>query len=160
MSDFAAATLAPPPDRHAAWRTELTATLALATPLILTNLAQAAIAATDVALLGLVGPRTLAAGALGVNLITACLIFGTGIVTATAPMLSRAIGARRHAVRDLRRTVAQGLWSALLLAVLFWTVLWQARAILVALGQDPALAADAQRFVRAMMWGCCPISGS
>lgn len=139
-----------------AWVSEAKAMLALAYPLILTNLAQAAIAATDVALLGIVGPRTLAAGALGVNLVTACLFFGTGLVTATAPMLSRALGARAHAVRDVRRTVRQGLWSGVLVAAPCWLLLWHAEAILLAFGQEGALAAAAQGFVRAMMWGMLP----
>ena len=139
--------------------TEIRATLALATPMVLTNLAQAAIAATDVALLGLAGTRPLAAGALGVNLITACLFFGTGVVTASSPMLSRALGAKSHAVRDVRRTVRQALWSCAALAVPFWLLLWQARAILILFGQDAGLAADAQGFVRAMMWGLLPALG-
>ncbi|WP_076068806.1 MATE family efflux transporter [Sphingomonas montana] len=139
--------------------TEIRATLALAAPLVLTNVAQAAINATDVALLGLVGPDTLAAGALGVNLITACLFFGTGVVTASSPMLSRALGARPHAVRDVRRTVRQALWSAVVLAVPFWLILWHAGAILVAFGQDPALSRAAQGFVRATMWGLLPAYG-
>ena len=50
------------------WRAEARATLALAWPLILTNLAQALIHATDVVLLGWAGPRTLAAATLGINL--------------------------------------------------------------------------------------------
>ena len=140
-------------------RAEIKATLALAIPLVLTNLAQSAINATDVALLGLVGPRTLAAGALGVNLITACLFFGAGVVTAASPMLSRALGARSHAVRDVRRTVRQALWSSLVLAVPFWLILWHSRAILIAFGQDPALSQAAQGFVRATMWGLLPAYG-
>jgi MATE family multidrug resistance protein len=141
------------------YRAEIRATLALAIPMVLTNLAQAAINATDVALLGLVGPRPLAAGALGVNLITACLMFGMGVVTAAAPMLSRALGARSHAVRDVRRTVRQAMWSAVVLAIPFWLILWHAGAILIAFGQDPDLSQAAQGFVRATMWGLLPAYG-
>ena len=53
------------------WRREARATLLLAYPLILTNLTQAGIQATDVVLLGWAGPRALAAGALGTNLYNA-----------------------------------------------------------------------------------------
>ncbi len=58
-------------DAHASghlWREEIRATLALAWPLVLTNLAQTAMTATDVMILGRVGPATLAASALGANL--------------------------------------------------------------------------------------------
>jgi MATE family multidrug resistance protein len=50
------------------WRQEAASTLSLAAPMVLTNLTQAAIQATDVLLLGWLGPRSLAAGALGSNI--------------------------------------------------------------------------------------------
>lgn len=138
------------------WRDEARATLALAWPLILTNVAQTLIHLTDVVLLGWVGARTLAAGTLGVNLYFAFLIFGMGLVTAAAPMLAKELGARRHSVRDVRRTVRQAMWAAAAIALPVWLLLWHSAAILVALGQEPALAADAQVFVRALQWGLLP----
>ena len=73
------------PETGRLWRDEIRATLALAWPLILTNIAQALIHVTDVVLLGWAGPSVLAAGTLGVNIFLAFLIFGIGLVTATAP---------------------------------------------------------------------------
>lgn len=138
------------------WRAEIRATLLLAYPLILTNLTQGLIHATDVVLLGWAGPRTLAAGALGVNLFIAFVVFGMGLVTATAPMIARELGARRHSVRDVRRTVRQGMWAAVAMTIPTWIILWNSEAILLAFGQEPALAADAARFVRALQWGLLP----
>ena len=139
-----------------AWRQEIAATLRLASPLILTNLTQAAIQATDVLLLGWLGPRSLAAGALGSNIYIAFLIFGMGLVTASSPLLSRKLGAMPHSVRDVRRTVRQTMWAALTIACPVLVVLWHADAVLIALGQDPALAANAASFVRALEWGMVP----
>jgi MATE family multidrug resistance protein len=144
-----------PSDRRL-WREEARATLALAWPLILTNLALSLIHATDVVLLGWAGPRTLAAGTLGINAYFAFLIFGMGLVMASAPMIAREIGARRHSVRDVRRTVRQAMWAAAAICVPVWAILWNTGPILVAIGQEPALAADAQTFVRALMWGMFP----
>ena len=132
------------------------ATFRLAYPLVLTNLTQALIHATDVVLLGWLGARALAAGALGINLYTAFLIFGLGLVTAAAPMLARELGARRHSVREVRRTVRQAMWAAAAIAFPVWLMLWNSEAILLALGQDPGLAADAAIFVRALQWGLLP----
>ena len=95
----------------APWRAEAAATLRLALPLVLTNVTQALIHATDVVLLGWAGSRTLAAGALGVSLFTAFLVAGMGLVMATAPMLARELGARWQSVRVVLRTVRQGMWS-------------------------------------------------
>lgn len=140
------------------WRAEARATLLLAYPLILTNLAQALIHATDVVLLGWLGPRSLAAGALGVNLVTAFLIFGMGLVTAAAPMMAREIGARSNSVRDVRRTVRQAMWVSVVSVIPMWLILWHSEAIFLALGQDPTLSAEAARFVRAVQWGMLPFS--
>jgi multidrug resistance protein, MATE family len=142
--------------KPALWRAEARATLLLASPLILTNFAQSLIHATDVVLLGRVGPSTLAAAALGVNLYVFCLIFGMGLMTATAPMIARERGARPYSVREVRRTVRQAMWSAVLLVLPMWAFLWNAEAVLVAIGQDPALSADAQLFVRHLMWALLP----
>ena len=138
------------------WREELRATLALAWPLILTNIAQALIHVTDVVLLGWAGSSVLAAGTLGVNVYFAFLIFGIGLVTASAPMIARELGERSHSVRDVRRTVRQTMWAATALAVPVMAVLWNTSAILVAIGQDPKLAEAAQTFVRALQWGFLP----
>src|SRR5690606_6472189 len=65
-------------------------------------------------------------------------------------------GRRFNSVRDVRRTVRQGLWPAVLLVVPMRAVMWHAEAILIALGQDPALSAAAQTFVRHLMWALLP----
>lgn len=144
------------PARQSPWAAEARATLALAWPLILTNLAQSAIYATDVILLGQLSARALAAGALGVNLYVAFMIFGMGLMTAAAPMIASERGRKPHSVRDVRRTVRQTMWAAVTLVIPFWFVLWHAESILLALGQDPALARDAEGFVRAIQWGLLP----
>ncbi|HEY0413748.1 MAG TPA: MATE family efflux transporter [Allosphingosinicella sp.] len=138
------------------WREEIRATVALAWPLVLTNLTQSLIQSTDVLLLGWAGSAVLAAGTLGINLYYAFLIFGIGLVLAAAPMIAKELGARRHSVRDVRRTVRQTMWSALVIVAPVWSVLWNTRAILLAIGQDPVLAEGAQSFVRALMWGMLP----
>lgn len=138
------------------WRDELRATVALAWPLVLTNLTQSLITSTDVVLLGWAGARTLASSTIGINLYYAFLIFGIGLVTAASPMMAKELGARRHSVRDVRRTVRQTFWSALAICIPVWLILWNTRAILLAIGQDPGLAAGAQTFVRHLMWAMLP----
>lgn len=141
------------------WTAELRATASLAWPLVLSNLAQVAMQTTDVAMMGWIGKDALAAGALGANLYFLFLIFGIGLTLATAPMLARELGANRHAVREVRRTVRQGLWTAAILSVPIWLVLWQAAPILTLLGQDAALAMEAQGYVRTLQWSILPALG-
>jgi len=138
------------------WAGELRATLALAFPLVLTNLSQIALATTDVIMMGWLGPDTLAAGALGVNLNFAFLIFGIGLVTATSPLIAIELGAHRHAVREVRRTVHQGFRVAVTVAIPVWCILWNAEGILSWLGQQPALAHNAARYLHTFQWQFLP----
>jgi len=138
------------------WAGEARATLLLGWPLILTNLAQTLMTATDVVMMGWLGPDALAAGALGANLYFATMIFGLGLTTATAPMIARELGRKGHSVRDVRRTVRQGMWMAAGATVPIWIVLWQSEAILLAMGQEPALAKSAAEYVRALQWSLLP----
>jgi MATE family, multidrug efflux pump len=143
--------------RHAAaWRREGRALLALSVPIVLTNIGQVAIQTTDVVMIGWLGSEALAASVLGVNLNFVLLLFSIGVVIATAPMMAQDFGRRRHAVREPRRTVRQGLWVALALGLPSWLILWHIAAILRLLRQDPALIAAAEGYVHAAMWGFVP----
>jgi len=143
-------------NRAGLWRAEFTATLALGWPIILTNLAQTALTTSDVILTGRLGPEALAAGALGTNIYFFFLIFGIGVVTATSPMIANTLGRNRHAVRDVRRTFRQGLWAIVFLSLPVWIILWHAGTLLLWLGQDPSLASEAGRYVRALQWSYLP----
>ncbi len=138
------------------WTTEARALIALALPLILGNLAQSIIYATDLVLLGRLSADALAAGSLGLNLYCPFLMFGTGLLSALAPMIASERGRRKHSVRDVRRSVRQGLWVAVSLTIPSWLILWHAEGILRMLGQDHALSAQAGLFVRIVMWSLLP----
>lgn len=148
-------------DRHgrAAWWAEFRAMLALALPLVATNLAQTGLTTADVVIIGRLGPEALAAGALGTNLYFAFAFLGIGLVSATSPLMAEALGRRRGAVRDVRRTVRQGLWSCVAVAVPVCVALWFGEALLLAIGQDPPLAAEAGSYLRALEWGLLPFLG-
>lgn len=138
------------------WFAEARAMLALGWPMVLTNVAQTAMTTTDVVMMGHLGPDSLAAGTLGSNLYMAVLIFGIGVMGAVPPMIAIELGRNRHAVRDLRRTVRQGFWVAATMACPMWLFLWQAEAILTAMGQDPALSRAAASYVQALQWSLLP----
>lgn len=141
------------------WRDEIRATLSLSWPMVLTNLAQIAMTATDVMMMGRAGPGMLAAGALGANLYFAPLIFGLGLMNAASPMMAAELGRNRHAVREIRRTVRQGLWIAVLVCIPIWLILWNTEAILSGMGQDPVLAKEAGVYVHWLQWAVLPFYG-
>ncbi|MBL0966631.1 MAG: MATE family efflux transporter, partial [Blastomonas sp.] len=135
---------------------EIRALLLLAGPLVLGNLAQMAIHTTEVIILGRYDVQALAAAALAVNLYFACGTFGMGLMTAASPMIAAERGRRKHSVRDIRRTVRQGMWVALTVCLPIWAVLWNAERLFLLMGQQPDLARDAGQFMRIAMWGLLP----
>jgi len=138
------------------WRAETGATLRLALPLVGTQLAQIAIMTTDVLFMGWLGPEALAAGALGSNVYFLLWVFGIGLGMATSPVIAQAVGAKRKYLRDSRRTVRQGLWATLTVAIPGTIAMWHAAPLLRFLGQDPAIAEYAQEYTRALAPGLLP----
>lgn len=141
------------------WRIEAGALIALALPMIAGNIAWAAIAATDLLLLGRIGSQAVAAGALAINLFNALLIFGMGLVTAASPLIASERGRRRHSVRDVRRTVQQTLRAALFFVLPAWLLLYHSEAVLLAMGQQPDLARNAGRLMHGLQWALLPFLG-
>src|SRR6185295_6075554 len=150
-----AANISPARDRGA-WRDELGAMLALAWPLILANLTQQVIQATDILLMGRLGATQLAAATLALNLTFTFNIFLLGLITASAPMMATALGRRFNAVRDVRRTFRAGLWLIGLAMPPYWLLLWHVGAIMRAFGISADLAGQGQTFLRAYMWCTAP----
>jgi len=135
-----------------AWRDELRAMLALAWPLILANLTQQIIQATDVLLMGWLGATQLAAATLALNLTFTFNLLMLGLVIASSPMMATALGQRSNAVRDVRRTFRAGLWLIAMMLPPYWLLLWHVGAIMRGFGISEELASQGQTFLRAYMW--------
>ncbi len=138
------------------WRHELRAMVALAWPLVLTNLTMALIGASDVLMIGWLGAADLAGASIGFNFNMVAAIFCMGLVTASAPMMASEIGRKPNSVRDVRRTFRQSCWVAISIMVPIWLVLWWTEYWLVLLGQKPEIASIAQDYVRTYMFSVLP----
>ncbi len=134
---------------------EARATLALAWPLIAANLAATVMTTTDYVMLGFLSPQALAAGALGFNLYQPMFLLGIGVVGAASPIVAAKLGANEP-MEGVRRCAHQAFFSALMVAAAAWILLSQTTAILTALGEPPALARDAGRYMTAFQWGLAP----
>ncbi|WP_067816738.1 MATE family efflux transporter [Nocardia inohanensis] len=139
---------------------------ALATPIALTQLAQVAVSTTNIALMGTLGVRQVAAGGLALVLFnqirTMCvgLITGTGNQVATvvsrAEKHTRASGKPRGADAEVREVVRSsfliatvaGILGGALLIGLGWALRW--------LGQDAAVLAEARPMMVALAPGLLP----
>jgi len=142
--------------RSSAWREELRATLSLAWPLMLANLTQQAIQATDVLLMGRLGSTQLAAVTLALNMTFTFNLLMLGLVIASSPMMATALGQRFNAVRDVRRTFRAGLWLIAAMLPPYWLVLWHVGDLMRLFGESDELARQGQTFLRAYMWCTAP----
>ena len=106
------------------WWAELRATMALAWPLILSNLTFALIQATDIVLMGWLGAHERAAAALGINLTWPLGFAAFGLLTAASPMMATALGAKTRSVREVRRSFRQSIWLCVLATIPLWLLLW------------------------------------
>ena len=134
------------------WRGELRATLLLAVPLAAANLAQMLVYAVDVIFVARLGDQALAAASLATTLFGLMMWCFSGLTGACSPLIAAELGARRHAVRQVRRSVRMALWLAALCSAAGMIIAANGQAILLAAGQDPQLAALAGGFLNVLLW--------
>jgi MATE family multidrug resistance protein len=133
---------------------ELAETLKLAVPIALTQLGQIAMMTTDLALIGRLGDRAVAAAALAHAVYFISFTFGMGLVSAVAPLAAQAFGARDP--RGVRRALRVGLWAALATSLPILAFPLYGEHILMMLGQAPATARLAQEYLFGLAWGIAP----
>ena len=100
----------PPVSRPARVRTEVRALLALALPIIISQVATTAMGFVDAVMAGRVGPRDLAAVALGNSVWVPVFLLMSGILLATTPKVAQRYGANTHG--EIGPIVRQALWLA------------------------------------------------
>ena len=132
---------------------EARALAVLAGPLIVTQLAQMAVFTTDVILLGRYSRMALAAAAIGNTVYYFAWLTGGGPAFAVAPMIAQIRGLTPHNRAGVRAATRMGLWAVIIVCTPMLVLLWQTKAILLACGQDPVLAASAGAFVRMVALG-------
>ena len=136
------------------WPQELRATLVLAWPLVVSQLAGIALNATDVIMMGWLGPNEIAAGALANSIFFTMFLAGLGLILATSPMIAQAIGAGKG--KSVRRTVRQGLWLAFAFTVIVTPITYSLGPIFLMLGQDPEIVALTGKYLSTAVWMVFP----
>ncbi len=133
------------------------ATFALAWPLALANLLQMLVHAVDVIFVARLGDEALAASALGVSIFGLLVWTLTGMVGAVAPLIAAELGSRRHAVREVRRSVRMGLWLSVLAGVFGMGICLAGGWIMRMTGQPAGTTALATGFLAVLMWAMVPM---
>ncbi len=133
---------------------EARATLRLAAPIALSQLAFIAINTTDVMLLAWLSPDALAAASLGMNLYFIMFVTALGIAIAVAPLAAQARG--RGDDEAMADALRQGMWASTLITLPLTLMLWFGGDFLRLVGEEEAMAQQAEIFLRALMWGLPP----
>jgi MATE family multidrug resistance protein len=141
----------PPPQSYGA---HLRATVMLGLPMVGTLLAQILMGVTDTVMLGWLGAAPLAASVLGTQIFMVLLLSGSGFAQAVVPLAAHALGAGDTTV--LRRAVRMGFWVSTAFSLVVFPVMWFSEPILLAFGQEPALAAMADRYLNIVKWALLP----
>ncbi|WP_431825491.1 MATE family efflux transporter [Burkholderia sp. F1] len=127
---------------------------ALAAPLILTQLAQVALTTTDIVMMGMLGPREIAAGGLALTIFNQLRTMGTGLVTGTGNLVAFANGQHDHS--EIMRLVRASFALSTLAALAFALLMLFVEKPLVWLGQDPAVARQTAFYLAAAAPGMLP----
>ncbi len=128
--------------------------LALALPIIGSNLAQSSTHLADAVMLGWYGVDALAAGVLGSTAFMIIFIVGSGFAIAAISLAANAEGG--GLTWKVRRIVRMSWWITMLFAILMVVPMWNAGALMVAFGQEPHIAALTGEYMRIATWGLFP----
>ncbi len=134
------------------WRAELRETLHLAGPLALANLLWMAIGTTDVIFVAMLGQEPLAASSLAVTQYMLISWALSGLTGAVAPLVAAELGRKRHAVREVRRSVRMALWLAVGTGLGGILLCQWGEALMLLTGQDPEISRQAGGFLAIIRW--------
>ncbi|MXP29496.1 MATE family efflux transporter [Porphyrobacter algicida] len=148
--------LEPLPLESAGWRSEISATFALAWPLALANLLQMLVYAIDVVFVARLGEIELAASSLGVSIFGLTMWALGGLTGIVAALIAEELGCRRHAVREVRRSVRMALWLSVGTGLAGMAICWFGQPLLLASGQEPEIAQRSGAFLQILMWAMIP----
>src|SRR5262249_20887444 len=109
---------------------------------------------TDLALIGRLGDTAIAAASLAHTVFFAVFVLGMGAMSAVAPLVAQAFGARDP--RTIRRAFRVGLWLAGFMPLARTPGLLRGEDILLALGQSADSSHLAARYLQGLTWSLLP----
>ncbi len=140
-----------PLSRPARVRLEFKTLLALALPIMVAQLATTAMGFVDAVMAGRVGPRDLAAVALGNSIWVPVFLLMTGTLLATTPKVAQRFGAGTF--DEIGPLVRQALWLALVVGLIATLALFSAEPILHIMKVDPELIGPCMEYLRGIGTG-------
>jgi MATE family multidrug resistance protein len=140
---------------QAKWRLELGAMIALAVPVVLSELGWVAMGIVDTIMVGKLGPAAIGAVALGNAVYYTPAICGIGLLLGLDTLVAQAYGRKDH--DECHRWLAQGVWLACIATPLLMLLIALASFGFVPFGITPQVAAPAGSYLRILNWGTLPL---
>ena len=135
-------------------RSELRRLFALAGPLAIAEAGTQVMSVVDMAVIGRLGGRELAAAGLATAIFFGVSVFGLGLMLGIDPLISQAIGAGDEV--SARRVLWQGVWLGLVTSALLIGILLCGPALLTIIGVKAELIAPATTYLLIRLIGLPP----
>lgn len=140
---------------QAKWKTELSAMIALAVPVVLSELGWVTLGIVDTLMVGSLGPAAIGSVALGNAVSYPPSLFGIGLLLGLDTLVAQAYGREDH--EDCHRWMAQGVYLAIVATLPIMLLLGFASFGFVRFGITPEVAAPAAGYLRILLWGTLPL---
>jgi MATE family multidrug resistance protein len=140
---------------QAEWRQELRAMVALAVPVVLSELGWMAQGVVDTIMVGKLGPAAIGAVAVGNAVYYTPSLFGIGLLLGLDTLVSHAYGRKDHDA--CHRWLAQGVYLACIVTPPLMIVIAAASFGLARAGVTPEVAGPAGAYLRILNFGTLPL---
>lgn len=139
----------------AEWGQELRAMVALAVPVVLSELGWMAQGVVDNIMVGRLGPAAIGAVSLGNAVYYTPSLFGIGLLLGLDTLVSQAYGRRDY--DECHRWLAQGVYLACIVTPPLMLLVASLSFHLTQFGVNPVVAAPAASYLRILNWGTLPL---
>jgi len=143
------------PDRPARLSDELRSLLALAIPVVLSELGWMTMTIVDLVMVGRLGPAAIGAVGLGNAIYYAPSLFGIGLLLGLDTLVAQSWGAGRF--DDCHRSLAQGIYIGLAFTPLLMFFMLGAEVLFTGRGVDHTVAGLTRAYVNVLNWGTFPL---
>jgi MATE family multidrug resistance protein len=140
---------------QAKWRPELAAMIALAVPVVLSELGWMAQGIVDTIMVGKLGPVAIGAVALGNAVCNTPALFGIGLLLGLDTLVAQAFGRKDH--DGCHRWLAQGVYLACIATPPLMLLIFVASFGFTPFGINSEVATPAASYLRILNWGTLPL---
>ena len=129
--------------------------LRLAAPLAVAELGWMAMGIVDTIMAGPLGPAAVGAGSLGNMVFYPIVTSGAGLLLGMDTLVAQSFGANDPA--DCRRTLVNGIWLGIGLALPLALLILAVIPLMRAAGAIPVVMAQCAPYMKALIWGIPPL---